>query len=36
MFDPEKNILAQLHKLAARQDENFLTEAFAHLLRERT
>ncbi len=33
MYDEERNLLAQLHKLAARQDENFLTEAFAHLLR---
>ncbi len=33
MYDQDKNLLAQLHKLAARQDENFLTEAFAHLLR---
>ena len=32
-MDEEKNLLAQLHKLASRQDENFLTEAFAHLLR---
>ena len=33
MYDEEKNLLARLHKLASRQDENFLTEAFAHLLR---
>jgi hypothetical protein len=32
-MNEEMNLLAQLHKLASRQDENFLTEAFAHLLR---
>src|SRR5262245_36546762 len=29
---PENNLLARLHKWAHRQDENFITEAFAHLL----
>jgi hypothetical protein len=29
---PENNLLLRLHKWAWRQDENFLTEAFAHLL----
>lgn len=28
----EDNLLLRLHKWASRQDENFLTEAFAHLL----
>ncbi len=30
---PDNNLLLALHKYASRQDENFLTEAFAHLLR---
>jgi hypothetical protein len=29
---PENNLLVRLHKWAHRQDENFITEAFAHLL----
>jgi hypothetical protein len=29
---PANNLLLRLHKWAWRQDENFLTEAFAHLL----
>src|SRR5213082_1993494 len=29
---PRNNLLLLLHKWARRQDENFLTEAFAHLL----
>lgn len=33
MLDEENNLLARLHKWAERQDENFLTDAFAHLLR---
>ncbi|MCI0639389.1 MAG: hypothetical protein L0Y72_04510 [Gemmataceae bacterium] len=31
MESPENNLLVRLHKWASRQDENFLTEAFAHL-----
>jgi hypothetical protein len=30
---PEQNLLVALHRWATRQDENFVTEAFAHLLR---
>jgi hypothetical protein len=33
MVSPENNLLVRLHKGAWRQDENFLTEALAHLLR---
>src|SRR6516162_6194609 len=33
MASPSNNLLLRLHKWAWRQDENFLTEAFAHLLR---
>ncbi len=29
----ENNLLVALHKWAIRQDENFFTDAFAHLLR---
>ncbi len=32
MASPENNLLVRLHKWARRQDENFLTETFAHLL----
>lgn len=32
MPSAENNLLLRLHKWARRQDENFLTEAFAHLL----
>lgn len=32
MVSPENNLLVRLHKWAWRQDENFLTDAFAHLL----
>jgi hypothetical protein len=32
MGSPSNNLLLRLHKWAVRQDENFLTEAFAHLL----
>src|SRR3989442_2668705 len=32
MLSPRNNLLLVLHKWAHRQDENFLTEAFAHLL----
>jgi hypothetical protein len=32
MKTPSTNLLLRLHKWAVRQDENFLTEAFAHLL----
>jgi len=32
MPPPSNNLLLRLHKWAWRQDENFLTEAFAHLL----
>src|ERR1700688_2325476 len=34
MTSPSNNLLLRLHKWAWRQDENFLTEAFAHLLRQ--
>jgi hypothetical protein len=32
MESPENNLLLRLHKWAHRQDENFLTDTFAHLL----
>lgn len=32
MPDKSRNLLVRLHKWASRQDENFLTECFAHLL----
>lgn len=32
MATPANNLLFRLHRWAWRQDENFLTEAFAHLL----
>jgi hypothetical protein len=33
MVKIENNLLLDLHKFAVRQDENFMTEAFAHMLR---
>lgn len=32
MAESSKNLLVRLHKWAARQDENFITECFAHLV----
>jgi len=31
-MSPQNNLLVRLHKWASRQDENFVTEAFAHLI----
>jgi hypothetical protein len=33
MADRDNNLLCDLHRWAYRQDENFVSEAFAHLLR---
>jgi len=32
-MEPDNNLLVELHRWAWRQDENFTTDAFAHLLR---
>ncbi|MGB6848664.1 MAG: hypothetical protein WBG05_10740, partial [Thermoanaerobaculia bacterium] len=32
-MNADNNLLVELHRWAWRQDENFTTEAFAHLLR---